>query len=113
MNIFIQSIDKKNVYFEIYSREERPQKISKMKIKGSNKYLSFVKKENRLYGGGISSSDIGDYIELDYEVKEVEDKRTTKYSFHKSNDYKSYYLSSRTVNLISSRYIITKNKFFV
>ena len=31
---------------------------------------------------GVFSSDMNDYIELDYEVKEVEDKRTTKYSFY-------------------------------
>ena len=117
MNIFTQSMDikkdTKKVYFEIYSREERPQKISKMKILGSNKYLSFVKRGNRLYGCGVSSSDMNDYIELDYEVKEVDDKRTTKYSFYKSNGHGTYYLGSRTINLISSRYKITKNKFFV
>ena len=54
MNIFIQIMDikkdRKKVYFEIYSKEERPQKISKMKIRGSNKYLFFVKRGNRLYG---------------------------------------------------------------
>ena len=52
VNIFQQSIEKsknsKDVYFEIYSREKRPQLISKMLVKGSNKYLSFVKKRKQI-----------------------------------------------------------------
>ena len=45
-----------------------------MKIKGSNKYLSFVKRRSRLYCSGVSSSHIYDYIELDYEVRKEEVK---------------------------------------
>ena len=97
VNIFEQSIEKsknsKDVYFEIYSREKRPRMISKMLVKDSNKYQSFVKKKgSKLYGSSVFSKDINDYEEIGYEVKEVEDKRITKYSFFKNSDHKKYFI---------------------
>ena len=100
---------KKLVYFDIYSREQRPQKISKMKITGFIKYLSFVGIGNRVRGFSVLSKDTNYCKEIYYKVNEAEDTRITKYSYSKSDDLETYYISSRMVDLISSRYIITKD----
>ena len=54
---------------------------------------------------------MNDYEEIGYEVKEVEDKRITKYSFFKNSDHKEYYFGPKVIKLISSRYDITKDKY--
>ena len=70
----------------------------------SKEYLSFQKLEGKLYGFSVYTDDMSLYEEMDYEMKETEDKRKTKYSFFKIKDNKEYSLGPRIRNLISPRY---------
>ena len=102
-----------NTCFEIYNRDKRPLKIRKMLIKNSKRFLSLMKLNGKLYGCSVYSKNVDDYIELDYGIKEAFDTRITKYSFYKSKDHKKYYLGSRFIDMISSRYELANDKCIV
>ena len=93
-------------FYEIYSRLNRPEKINKMMIKDSKKYLSFRKLNDELYGGSVYKKNVNTYEKVGYEMKEVMDKRNTRYSFYDNDECKKYSLGSRVVKMIKSRVLL-------
>lgn len=91
---------------EVYSRENRPQRIDKMMIKESKKYLSFQKLGNGLIGGSVYSKNVDKYEKVEFNMKEVADNRNTRYCFYGNNNYKKYNIGSRIVKTITYRYLL-------
>jgi len=100
-----------NMEFDIYSNTEPRSNIHKLIIDNFRSYMSFCKIDNRLYTSTISTLIDTDYIEVNYNIKIIGDKRKTKYTLEKNAVYVNVptVIGIKNKKTLSTRVQLTQN----